>query len=112
MTHSRKRLRRVSPKAAILMLLAVTTWPTPGAAAPASSEPPLARRDAVIDSAFGLRMEDPYRWMERADDPEFREWLIAQGAYARNRLDAIPGRAQMAKRLKDLSFETSSPYSG
>jgi prolyl oligopeptidase len=111
MTHSRKHLRHVSPNAAILALLVMTTWPAPGPAAPAASKPPLARRDAVIDSAFGLRMEDPYHWMEKADDPEFGEWLRAQGAYARSRLDAIPGRAQMAKRLKELAFETAGPSS-
>lgn len=111
MTHSGFGVRWVS-SASILILLAVTTRPAIAAvASPSATRPPLARREAVVDSAFGLRLEDPYRWMEQADDPEFRDWLTAQGAYARSGLDAIPDRAQMAKRLKDLSFETSSPYS-
>ena len=111
MTHSECGVRWVS-SASILILFAVTSRPAIAAVdSPSATRPPLARRDVVIDSAFGLRMEDPYRWMEQADDPEFHDWLIAQGAYARSRLDAIPGRAQMAQRLKDLSFETSSPYS-
>jgi len=79
------------------------------AAAGESAAPPVARRDVVVDTTFGLRLEDPYRWMETPDSPEFRSWLLAQGEYTRGRLDAIPGRKRLAARLRELSFETSGP---
>jgi len=92
----------------VLVLALSCLAPAPAVlAAPAPSRPPIARREVVVDSAFGLRVEDPYRWMERPDDSEFRDWARAQGRYARSRLDAIPGRTAMAQRLKALSFETS-----
>lgn len=65
----------------------------------------------VVDTSFGLRLEDPYRWMEAPDNPQFHSWLLAQGDYTRARLDAIPGRKRMAQRLKELLFETSGPGS-
>ncbi|HEU4724877.1 MAG TPA: hypothetical protein VFU59_06210, partial [Candidatus Eisenbacteria bacterium] len=67
------------------------------------SAPPRARVEVVVDSAFGLRVEDPYRWMEKPDNPEFLAWIRAQGEYARDQLDAIPGRAAIAARLTELS---------
>jgi prolyl oligopeptidase len=81
------------------------------APAPTTALPTPARWEVVVDSAFGLRLEDPYQWMERPNDPEFRTWLQAQGDYARHRLDAIPGRSRMARRLKSLSFETAASNS-
>ncbi|MEV5428384.1 prolyl oligopeptidase family serine peptidase [Streptomyces sp. NPDC052701] len=39
---------------------------------------PSARRDAVVEELHGHRVEDPYRWLESADDPACQEWLAGQ----------------------------------
>ena len=51
-----------------------------------SSLPPAARQEPAEDVIFGTRLVDRYRWMERSGNPEFRDWLLAQGAYARRTL--------------------------
>jgi prolyl oligopeptidase len=43
--------------------------------------------------------------MEDAGDSEFAPYMREQGAYARRVLDAIPGRAAMAKRVTALSAD-------
>src|SRR5277367_1334928 len=61
--------------------------------------PPAARTVDVADEAFGLRLPDPYRWMEGEKNPEFGAWLKAQGEYGRARLDATPRLAFWRERL-------------
>lgn len=53
----------------------------------------------VVDHDFGLKMADPYRWMEGEGNAEFDAWLDAQGEIARAQLDAIPGVTAWRHRL-------------
>ena len=41
---------------------------------------PTTRRDTVVDSAFGERIADPYRWLENdvRRDPEVADWVTAR----------------------------------
>jgi len=55
------------------------------------SAPPAARTVEAADEAFGLRLPDPYRWMEGESNAEFDGWLRAQGAYGR--ASSMPSRA-------------------
>ncbi|HET6578100.1 MAG TPA: prolyl oligopeptidase family serine peptidase [Gemmatimonadales bacterium] len=66
--------------------------------------PPATPRHEVADTYFGTAVADPYRWMERPvpENPEFRRWLEAQNGYTRRVLDRIPGRAQLAERIRRL----------
>jgi prolyl oligopeptidase len=47
--------------------------------------------------------DDPFRYLEDAGDPRTQEFFREQGAAARAMLDAIPGRAAMAARIRALS---------
>jgi hypothetical protein len=41
----------------------------------------------------------PYRWMEDRNAPEFINYMLAQGHYARGVLDNIPGHEDLQKRI-------------
>ncbi|MEJ0067149.1 MAG: prolyl oligopeptidase family serine peptidase [Caulobacteraceae bacterium] len=77
----------------------------PLSASAAQAAPPVARVDPVTEDYFGTKVIDRYRWMEKADAPEFLAYLRAQGAYARTVLDAIPGRDALARRIGQFSGE-------
>jgi prolyl oligopeptidase len=72
-----------------------------------SIEPPApAPVKPVTDTYFGTVVNDPYRWLEQVDDPAVRQWMRAQGDYARAVLDAIPGRDALLKRINQLDAAT------
>lgn len=76
-----------------------------------SSTPPPARVEPFSEEVFGVRLEDPYRWMEKAENPELVDWIHAQSRYTKGILEAMPGRAALLARLHELSFGVSSSYS-
>lgn len=61
--------------------------------------PPAMRGDHV-DVYHGVRVADPYRWMEDIDSPATRAWVAAEARLSRDFLDAIPGRQAI---LEDLT---------
>jgi prolyl oligopeptidase len=75
-----------------------------GLAPPATAEKP------VYDTIHGVRVADPYRWLESSDDPEVRAWSEAQNRCARAVLDAWPGRAALHARLTELMTEGAAAY--
>jgi len=72
----------------------------------ATADPSVARTVDAVDHAFGLTLPDPYRWMEGQDNAEFNDWLKAQGAQARARLDTLPSLPAWQQRLKQASAAT------
>jgi prolyl oligopeptidase len=67
---------------------------------------PAARRGDQIDEYHGIKVADPYRWMEDIDSPETRSWVEAQAKLTAEDLAAMPGRGRIAKRLKEIwNFE-------
>jgi prolyl oligopeptidase len=71
------------------------------ASMPALVYPPAPRGDQV-DDYHGVRVSDPYRWLEDIDSPAARAWISAEGALTRRYLDAIPGRAAIASRVRSV----------
>jgi prolyl oligopeptidase len=72
--------------------------------------PPKTRAEIVTDTIHGVKIQDPYRWLENQDSPETRQWLEAQTNYTRSILDKVPGREKISKRLSQLlRVETMSP---
>lgn len=65
-------------------------------------EQPTVRKDPVIEVIHGVPVEDPYRWLENADDPEVQEWVRRQNAHTRRVLDSLPFREQLRARLLAL----------
>ncbi|MDQ2647149.1 MAG: prolyl oligopeptidase family serine peptidase, partial [Myxococcota bacterium] len=86
----------------------------PPAAASASGKlayPP-TRVVAVRETLHGVRVEDPYRWLENGEDPEVQAWAEAQDRFARERLDALPLTAELRRRFAELYYvaEREPPF--
>jgi prolyl oligopeptidase len=77
---------------------------TRASAQTAAARPPYppTRESDVADEIHGVRIRDPYRWLEDVDSPETRAWVEAQNALTRSFLDAIPERARIRDRLTKL----------
>jgi prolyl oligopeptidase len=85
---------------------AVSTSSAPGAAAVPPA--PVARVEVVRDTYFGETLSDPYRWMESGKDRDWLPYLKGQNDHARAILDALPGRAALSTRIKQLSGDLVS----
>ena len=73
-----------------------------------SSSPPVAPVRPVTDEYFGIKVVDPYRYMENLKDPEVQAWFKAEDDYTRAVLATIPGRRQLLDRIEQL--DQSAPY--
>ena len=62
---------------------------------------PEASRGDVADDYHGTRVADPYRWLEKADDPATVAWVEAQNKLTRSVLDR-PEREAIHARLTEL----------
>jgi prolyl oligopeptidase len=63
---------------------------------------PSARKGEVVEELFGVKVADPYRWMEDAGSKELDDWVGAQRALASRYLGALPLRAHFQKRITEL----------
>jgi prolyl oligopeptidase len=75
------------------------------AASPASAGAiayPPAHRGSQVDEYHGIKVADPYRWMEDLDSADTRAWVEAEAKLTSDYLAAIPGRDRIAQRLKEI----------
>ncbi len=79
---------------------------TPPVIAPSVTQPPsrypAAPRGNVTDTYHGVKVADPYRWLEAMDSPETRTWIDAQNQLADEHLNKLHGRDKMRARLVEL----------
>lgn len=92
-------------RAFIVSLLAFCAF-CPNAAADLASgqKPAPAPIENVLTDYFGVKISDPYRWMESGlTDKRFEEYLKAQGNYTRDVLASLgKSREQMLARIREL----------
>jgi prolyl oligopeptidase len=74
------------------------------------SAPPTAAHD-VLDTYFDIKVDDPYRWLENADDAAVKHWSAAQDARTRKYLDALAVRKPIFDRLWRQISKTSRSFS-
>jgi prolyl oligopeptidase len=63
---------------------------------------PQARRDDALDDYNGVKVADPYRWLEQLDSPETRDWVKAEANLTDSYLEKIPVRQSLQRRLTEL----------
>jgi prolyl oligopeptidase len=63
---------------------------------------PESRRVDHVDEYHGVRVADPYRWLEDLDSDETHEWIAAQNRVTGSWLGSIPERADLRQRLTEL----------
>ncbi len=63
---------------------------------------PKARKDNQVDDYFGVKVADPYRWLENVDSQATKGWVQAENKVTNAYLAQISERAQLRKRLTEL----------
>ncbi|HEX5833482.1 MAG TPA: prolyl oligopeptidase family serine peptidase [Pyrinomonadaceae bacterium] len=67
---------------------------------------PVARKSDQVDDYHGVKVADPYRWLEDLDSEETRQWVEAENNLTFAFLNAVPQRAALRERLTRLwNFE-------
>jgi prolyl oligopeptidase len=78
----------------------------------ADVDAPPSESRPVFDTLHGVKVADPYRWLENSADHKVQAWSEAQDQRTRKYLDGIPQRAVIYKRLYQDISATSSVYYG
>ncbi|MEO7109644.1 MAG: prolyl oligopeptidase family serine peptidase [Polyangiaceae bacterium] len=60
------------------------------------------RKDDTVDVISGVKIADPYRWLEDGESAEVKTWTDKQNAVTRAYLDAIPGRDALTAEVTSL----------
>ncbi len=67
---------------------------------------PPAHREIVIDDYFGVKIADPYRWLEDEDSADTQAWIKAENKLTFDYLDSLPMRDKLVERMTKLfNFE-------
>lgn len=78
-----------------------------------ASDYPETRRESTNNTYHEITIPDPYQWLEDWSSTEVKAWNAAQNEVARKRLDRLPMRAAIAKRVEEVTVgNTTSYYSG
>ena len=87
---------RGSSSALLLALTAVCS------ANPMPAPYPVTRQSDTVDDYHGVKVPDPYRWLEDDNSDETKAWVAAQNKVTFDYLEQIPERAEFRERLTKL----------
>ncbi len=102
----------VQPRRRLVQLMALSTLSLAALGAAQAADPayPVTQKRPVQDQFHGTSVSEDYRWLEDFENPEVKQWVAAQNALTRARLDAIPGREALAARIKELVTTRPTAY--
>lgn len=91
-------------KIVLATLLCLVAYSLPCAAQPAGGSqcPPSTTKDNVVDTYFGVKVPDPYQWLEDQNSPATRTWIDAQDQCTYAAIRNLPSRDSITKRLNEL----------
>jgi prolyl oligopeptidase len=87
----------------VLLLAILPSWFAIAAAGQRIAYP-VTRRVGHVDTYFGVKVADPYRWLETdvRESKEVARWVAAENEVTRRYLDSIPERSKIRRRLTEL----------
>jgi prolyl oligopeptidase len=91
-----------SPVAAPAPPTAPTAEP-PAPSPTTTSRYPAAPRGDTVDDYHGIKVPDPYRWLEDMDSAQTRAWITAENAITDAFFANVPGKASLRARIAELS---------
>jgi prolyl oligopeptidase len=97
------QFRRMAAAFAVALATAVAAF--------SQSLPPTTERP-VTDTYYGIKVVDPYRWLEDWSQPEVQTWTAAQTGYTRAQLDARPFGDAVRDRVKALGSSPQPRWTG
>ncbi|MFZ2996174.1 prolyl oligopeptidase family serine peptidase [Sphingobium sp.] len=94
----------VAPGVAIRAAATTAAREAPSGGRGADLRYPAARRLDLIEDHFGVKVADPYRWLENdaGTDPAVRDWVEAENRLTRGYIDALPGLDILKDRMRAL----------
>lgn len=63
---------------------------------------PLTAKVDTVDTYFGTKVPDPYRWLENDTSPETEAWVVEQNKVTFAYLEKIPFREKLKQRITEL----------
>src|SRR5437879_4060639 len=100
--HSSFVIRHFPALAAALSITGCVTDKATDDSAPAKIIYPDSRRTNVVDDYHGVKVADPYRWLEDDNSPETQAWVQAQNKITFGYLQEIPELPAIKARLTRL----------
>ncbi len=64
---------------------------------------PETRKTDTVDTYHGVKVSDPYRWLEDDRSEETKQWVTAQNKVTFDYLDQIPYRKEWLKRMEEIN---------
>ena len=64
---------------------------------------PKAAKDGTVDDYFGVKVADPYRWLENDTSAQTAAWVEAENQVTNAYLQKIPFRGKLLNRLTELA---------
>jgi prolyl oligopeptidase len=90
-----------------IVVLLIMVFVTPSLA---RAKPPVAPVRPVTNVYHGVKVVDPYRWLEKDDDPAVRAWSDAENAFARSFLNRLPNVAAIRAEVTAIMSAKSPSY--
>jgi prolyl oligopeptidase len=69
---------------------------------PATLKYPETKKVTVVDDYHGVKVADPYRWLEDPDAADTKGWVMAQNELTFGYLSGLPGRESLKRRITEL----------